>query len=54
MLTGKIWLKVPETIKVIYKGILPKNIVAKDLILALEKNWVLMEQRTKLLNFKVK
>jgi 3-isopropylmalate/(R)-2-methylmalate dehydratase large subunit len=37
MLTGKIWLKVPETIKVIYKGILPKNIVAKDLILALGK-----------------
>ncbi len=37
MLTGKIWLKVPETIKVIYTGILPKNIVAKDLILALEK-----------------
>lgn len=37
MLTGKIWLKVPETIKVIYKGILPLGIVAKDLILALGK-----------------
>ena len=37
MLTGKIWLKVPETIKVIYKGILPDGIVAKDLILALGK-----------------
>jgi 3-isopropylmalate/(R)-2-methylmalate dehydratase large subunit len=37
MLTGKIWLKVPETIKVIFSGILPNGIVAKDLILALGK-----------------
>ncbi|MCU0470720.1 MAG: 3-isopropylmalate dehydratase large subunit [Arcicella sp.] len=37
MLTGKIWLKVPETIKVTYKGTLPDGVVAKDLILALGK-----------------
>ncbi len=33
MLTSKIWLKVPETIKIIYKGKLPKWISGKDLIL---------------------
>lgn len=32
--TGKIWLKVPETIKINFKGKVPKNIMAKDLILA--------------------
>ncbi|MCD6255159.1 MAG: 3-isopropylmalate dehydratase large subunit [Deltaproteobacteria bacterium] len=33
MLTGKIWLRVPETIKIIYKGRLPKWVSGKDLIL---------------------
>ncbi|MFQ3674926.1 MAG: 3-isopropylmalate dehydratase large subunit [Endomicrobiia bacterium] len=32
--TGKIWLKVPETIKIVYKGKLNKNVFGKDLILA--------------------
>ncbi|HIP33317.1 MAG TPA: homoaconitate hydratase family protein [Bacteroidia bacterium] len=31
--TGKIFLKVPETIKITLNGILPKSIMAKDLIL---------------------
>ena len=35
LLTGKIWLKVPETIKVELNGRLPKGITAKDLILFL-------------------
>lgn len=34
-LTGKVWLKVPETIRVIYKGKLPKWVEGKDLILHL-------------------
>jgi 3-isopropylmalate/(R)-2-methylmalate dehydratase large subunit len=33
MLTGKIWLKVPQTIKVICNGQLAKGVSAKDLIL---------------------
>jgi 3-isopropylmalate/(R)-2-methylmalate dehydratase large subunit len=33
--TGKLWFKIPETIKVIFKGILPDNVYAKDLILYL-------------------
>lgn len=33
MFTSEIWLKVPETIKIIYKGSLPKWISGKDLIL---------------------
>ena len=32
--TGKIWLKVPETIKVNFKGKMKKGVMAKDLILA--------------------
>ncbi len=32
--TGKIWLKVPKTIKIIYYGKLNKNVFGKDLILA--------------------
>ncbi|MDD5166774.1 MAG: 3-isopropylmalate dehydratase large subunit [Candidatus Omnitrophica bacterium] len=31
--TGKNWLKVPETIKIVVKGKLPKGIFAKDIIL---------------------
>ncbi len=33
ILTGQIWLKVPETIKVIWNGELPKGVYAKDIIL---------------------
>lgn len=33
MLTGEIWLRVPETIKIIYEGKLPKWVSGKDLIL---------------------
>ncbi|MCX7957289.1 MAG: 3-isopropylmalate dehydratase large subunit [Endomicrobia bacterium] len=32
--TGKVWLKVPQTIKIIYFGKLNKNVFGKDLILA--------------------
>jgi 3-isopropylmalate/(R)-2-methylmalate dehydratase large subunit len=32
--TGKIWLKVPKTIKIVYYGKLNKNVFGKDLILA--------------------
>ncbi|MGL4641751.1 MAG: 3-isopropylmalate dehydratase large subunit, partial [Cetobacterium sp.] len=32
--TGKIWLKVPETIKIEFKGKIPKGVMAKDLILS--------------------
>jgi 3-isopropylmalate/(R)-2-methylmalate dehydratase large subunit len=37
MLTGKTWLKVPKTIKIILNGDLGKNVTAKDLILFLVK-----------------
>ncbi len=33
MLTGEIWLKVPASIRLIYKGNLPKWVMGKDLIL---------------------
>jgi 3-isopropylmalate/(R)-2-methylmalate dehydratase large subunit len=32
--TGKVWLKVPHTIKIVYKGKLNRNVFGKDLILA--------------------
>ena len=32
--TGKLWVKVPETMKFIFEGVMPKYIMAKDLILA--------------------
>src|SRR3989339_1770480 len=35
MISGKLWFKVPETMKVVYKGKLPKGIYSKDLILKL-------------------
>ncbi len=35
LLTGKIWLKVPETIRIDLEGRLPKGIAAKDVILFL-------------------
>lgn len=35
MLTGKIWLKVPQTIRIRCHGTLPKNLSAKDLVLFL-------------------
>ncbi len=35
MLTGKIWLKVPQSIKIVLKGKLPEGVVAKDIILYL-------------------
>ncbi len=34
MLTGKAWFRVPHTIKLVFKGKLPKDVTAKDLILA--------------------
>lgn len=33
MLTGKAWFKVPETIKLVFKGRLPADVTGKDLIL---------------------
>src|SRR3989339_258225 len=35
MISGKLWFKVPETLKVVYKGKLSKGIYSKDLILNL-------------------
>ncbi|MFA4844064.1 MAG: 3-isopropylmalate dehydratase large subunit [Candidatus Margulisiibacteriota bacterium] len=35
MISGKLWFKVPETIKVVYRGQLPKGVYSKDLILKL-------------------
>lgn len=35
MLTGAIWLKVPETVKVVLEGTLPRGVSAKDLALAM-------------------
>lgn len=32
-MTGKVWFKVPESIKFIYKGTLPKHVSGKDVIL---------------------
>jgi 3-isopropylmalate/(R)-2-methylmalate dehydratase large subunit len=37
MLTGAIWLKVPETIRVVLVGTLPQGVSAKDLALAMVK-----------------
>ena len=31
--TGKLWLKVPETLKFVFHGKIPKHVMAKDLIL---------------------
>ncbi len=33
MLTGRVWLRVPETVRLVYRGALPKWVVGKDLIL---------------------
>ena len=33
MLTGKAWFKVPQTIKLVFRGRLPKDVTGKDLIL---------------------
>jgi 3-isopropylmalate/(R)-2-methylmalate dehydratase large subunit len=35
MVSGKLWFKVPETLRVIYKGTLPSGVYSKDLILYL-------------------
>lgn len=35
MLTGKLWFKVPETMRVLCRGRLPKGVFAKDLVLFL-------------------
>ncbi len=32
---GKVWFKVPESIKLIFKGLAPKNVSAKDIVLNL-------------------
>ncbi|MFC1496072.1 3-isopropylmalate dehydratase large subunit [Candidatus Margulisiibacteriota bacterium] len=32
-ISGKLWFKVPETLKIVYKGNLPKGVYSKDLIL---------------------
>ncbi|MBN1651847.1 MAG: 3-isopropylmalate dehydratase large subunit [Bacteroidales bacterium] len=32
---GKVWFKVPESIKLIFKGLAPKNVTAKDIVLNL-------------------
>lgn len=37
MLTGKMWAKVPESMKVVLNGRLPANVSAKDLILTLAR-----------------
>lgn len=36
--TGKTWLKVPETIRVELKGLLPKGVLSKDFVLRLAKD----------------
>ena len=33
MISGKLWFKVPETLKVVFKGNFPKGVYSKDLIL---------------------
>jgi 3-isopropylmalate/(R)-2-methylmalate dehydratase large subunit len=33
LLTGETWLKVPETIKVVWNGTIPKGVYSKDLML---------------------
>jgi 3-isopropylmalate/(R)-2-methylmalate dehydratase large subunit len=35
MISGKLWFKVPETMKIVFKGKLPKGVYSKDLILNL-------------------
>ena len=35
--TGTMWIKVPETIKVVIEGELPKNVMSKDIILRLRE-----------------
>jgi len=48
--TGTMWIKVPETIKVVIEGELPENVMSKDIILRLTVIWVLMELPTEHLN----
>ena len=33
--TGTMWIKVPETIKIVIEGELPENVMSKDIILRL-------------------
>lgn len=33
LVTGEIWLRVPETIRIVWNGTLPKGVMAKDIIL---------------------
>lgn len=44
------WIKVPETIKVVIEGELPENVMSKDIILRLIGDLVLMELPTERLN----
>jgi homoaconitase/3-isopropylmalate dehydratase large subunit len=44
--TGKIWEKVPESIKFIFNGKMPSYLTAKDLIL---QNWEILQQTGQLI-----
>ena len=35
MITGQIWLRVPETIRIVLRGERPRDLTAKDLALAI-------------------
>ena len=41
--TGTMWIKVPETIKVVIEGELPENVMSKDIILRLIGDLVLIK-----------
>ena len=51
MTLGELWLKVPETIKIVFEGKLPEGIVGKDLILLVLKTLGLEGARYKVIEF---